>query len=57
MHRVLGDMLRVQLVKYHEKDDPIKDLTSSAAYAMQATGLQFMELLSIHPHNLSLPRI
>jgi len=37
MHRVLGDMLRVQLVKYHEKDDPIKDLTSAAAYAMRAT--------------------
>jgi len=37
MHRVLGDMLRVQLVKYHEKDDPIKDLTSAAAYVMRAT--------------------
>ena len=37
MHRVLGDMLRVQLVKYHEKDDPIKDMTSAAAYAMRAT--------------------
>ena len=37
MHRVLGDMLRVQLVKYHEKDDPIKDLTSAAAYAIRAT--------------------
>ena len=37
MHRVIGDMLRVQLVKYHEKDDPIKDMTSAAAYAMIAT--------------------
>jgi len=37
MHRVLGDMLRVQLVKHHEKDDPIKDLTSAAAYVMRAT--------------------
>jgi len=37
MHRVLGDMLRVPLVKYHEKDDPIKDLTSASAYAMRAT--------------------
>jgi len=37
MQRGLGDMLRVQLVKYHEKDDPIKDLTSAAAYAMRAT--------------------
>jgi len=35
MHRVLGDMLRVELVKCHEKDDPIKDLTSAAAYAMR----------------------
>jgi len=37
VHGVLGDMLRVQLVKHHEKDDPIKDLTSAAAYAMRAT--------------------
>jgi len=37
IHRVLGDMLRVQLVKCHEKDGPIKDLTSAAAYAMRAT--------------------
>jgi len=36
MHRVFGDMLRLQLVKCHEKDDPIKDLTSAAAYAMRA---------------------
>jgi len=30
-------MLRVQLMKHHEKDDPIKDLTSASAYAMRAT--------------------
>jgi len=30
-------MLSVQLVKCHEKDDPIKDLTSAAACAMRAT--------------------
>jgi len=54
MHRVLRDMLRVQLVKYHKKDDPIKDLTSAAAYAMRAT---VHRVLSMHPYNLSLPRI
>jgi len=32
MHRVLGDMMRVQLVKCHEKHYPFKDLTSAAAY-------------------------
>ena len=37
MHRVLGDMLRVQLVKYHDRDDPVKDITSAAAYAIRAT--------------------
>lgn len=37
MHRVLGDMLRVQLATAHTKDDPVKDLTSAAAYAMRAT--------------------
>jgi hypothetical protein len=37
MHRVLGDMLRVQLVKYHDRDDPVKDMTSAAAYALRAT--------------------
>jgi len=34
MHRVLGDMLRAQLVKHHEKDDPIKDFASASACAM-----------------------
>ena len=37
MHQVLGDMLRVQLVTLHPYDDPIKDMTSSAAYAIRAT--------------------
>ena len=37
MHQVLGDMLRVQLASTHAKDDPVKDLTSAAAYAMRAT--------------------
>ena len=37
MHRVLGDMIRVQLVKTHVHDDPIKDMTSAAAYAIRAT--------------------
>jgi len=54
MHRVLGDMLRVQLVKHHEKDDPIKDLTSAAAYAMRAT---VHGVTKCTHHNLSLPRI
>ena len=37
MHRVLGDMLRVQLASRHEHEDPIKDMTSAAAYAIRAT--------------------
>ena len=37
MHKVLADMLRVQLAMTHPKDDPIKDLTSAAAYAIRAT--------------------
>ena len=37
MHRVLGDMLRVQLTKEHPHDDPVKDLTSAAAYAIRST--------------------
>ena len=37
MHQVLGDMLRVQLVSRHQKEDPIKDLTSAAAFAIRAT--------------------
>ena len=34
MHKVLGDMLQVQLVSQHQKEDPIKDLTSAAAFAI-----------------------
>jgi RNase H-like domain found in reverse transcriptase/Integrase zinc binding domain len=37
MHRVLGDMIRVQLASKHAKDDPVTDLTSAAAYAIRAT--------------------
>ena len=37
MHRILGDMLRVQLATKHPKEDPVKELTSAAAYAIQAT--------------------
>ena len=37
MHRVLGDMLRVQLASRHPKEDPIHDMTSAAAYAIRAT--------------------
>ncbi len=37
MHKVLADMLRVQLTSKHEKEDPVKDLTSAAAYAIRAT--------------------
>jgi len=37
LHRTLGDMLRCQLVKRHENDDPINDLLSAAAYAIRAT--------------------
>lgn len=37
MHKVLADMLRVQLASRHPKDDPIRDLTSAAAYALRST--------------------
>ena len=37
MHRVLGDMLRVQLVTAHEADDPIRDMLSAAAYGIRST--------------------
>ena len=37
MHRVLGDMLRVQLASKHPKEDIVKELTSAAAYAIRAT--------------------
>ena len=37
MHRVLGDMLRVQLTTAHEREDVVKELTSAAAYGIRAT--------------------
>ena len=37
MHQVLGDMLRVQLTSIHPNDDPLKDMTSAAAFAIRAT--------------------
>jgi len=37
MHKVLGDMIRIQLTSKHKHDDPIKDMTSAAAYAIRAT--------------------
>ena len=37
MHQVLGDMLRVQLAARHGEEDPIKELTSAAAYGIRAT--------------------
>jgi hypothetical protein len=36
MHKVLGDMIRIQLASRHKHDDPINDLTSAAAYAIRA---------------------
>lgn len=37
MHRVLGDMLRVQLTTRHDREDVVTELTSAAAYGMRAT--------------------
>jgi hypothetical protein len=37
MHKVLGDMIRIQLTSKHKHDDPISDLTGAAAYAIRAT--------------------
>ena len=37
MHSVLGDMIRVQLVSKHPKENPVEDLTSAAAYAIRST--------------------
>jgi hypothetical protein len=37
MHGVFGDMLRIQLVKRHPKDDPVQDMCSAAAYAIRST--------------------
>jgi hypothetical protein len=37
IHRVMGDMIRVQLVKHHPHDDPLRDLLSAAAYGVRST--------------------
>lgn len=37
LHQVLGNMLRVQLTKQHDKDDPVKELTSAAAFVIRST--------------------
>ena len=37
MHKILGDMLTVQLASKHSKEDPVKDLLSAAAYALRST--------------------
>ena len=37
LHKVMGDMLRCQLVKKHDKDDPVADLLSAAAYGVRCT--------------------
>jgi hypothetical protein len=37
MHKVLGDMICIQLTSKHKHDDPIHDLTSVVAYAIRAT--------------------
>ena len=37
MHSILGDMLRVQLATKHQREKPVEDLTSAAAYALRAT--------------------
>lgn len=37
MHKVLGDMLRVQIASRHGQENPVRDLTSAAAYGIRAT--------------------
>jgi len=37
MHRVLGDMLRIQLTQRHKNDNPLRDMLSAAAYGIRAT--------------------
>ena len=37
VHRIMGDMIRVQLTQQHEHDDPIKGIFSAAAYGIHAT--------------------
>lgn len=36
MHRVMGDMIRVQIASKHELEDVVKEMTSAAAYAIRA---------------------
>jgi len=37
VHRIMGDMIRVQLTQQHEHDDPIRDIFTAAAYGIRAT--------------------
>lgn len=37
LHKIMGDMLRVQLATEYKGDDPIKDMLSSAAFGVRAT--------------------
>ena len=37
MHQVLRDMLRVQMTKSHDYDQPVLDMCAAAAYAIRAT--------------------
>ena len=37
MHGIMGNMIRVQLTKRHEHEDPVCDLLSAAAYGIRAT--------------------
>jgi transposase InsO family protein len=37
LHRIMGDMLRAQLARKHQHDNPIKELLSSIAYGIRAT--------------------
>ena len=37
VHRIMGDMIRVQLVQQHKQDDPIRDMFTAAAYGIRAT--------------------
>ena len=37
LHKIMGDMLRCQLAKRHDNDDPVADLLSAAAYGIRST--------------------
>ena len=37
VHRVMGDMVRVQLASRHEHDDPVREMLSATAYGIRAT--------------------